>query len=225
MDIASTIRHLSSGTISKIVRDAYFRTLGTWLRSSYTSRYGEMMQITPNHTADQWIIDRIQHAFAVFAETSRESFPTWQDAWHAYLNRMGDVRFKCSYQGATEYRVTGVSQTFEARCSASDHMRKTYNGDAEKFARNVEGVIGGIYTYCGATEGFPPDHIACLFPLETPAKWENGWVMNPAWPAPRLGTDETGSKCAYHRDAKFKSEPQQWESWRNIANASHLIEA
>jgi hypothetical protein len=69
-----------------------------------------------------------------------------------------------------------------------------------------------------STEGFPPNSISCLFPLYTPAMWNDGWVLHPDWPAPKTGEGVcAGDICVYHHDKRFQYGVDQWEEWTQFA--------
>jgi len=215
-DVVGDIRSLSSGTVSKLLRDAFFDQLRAWRLSRFSCR--RTLTINPLLSADSYIVDRIQYAFMMFAAGSDQRFESWQDAWQAYLKRMEDVYFKVSYMGAAEYTIRGFSRTIEYKSHASRYEASTYNGDEAEFQRAVVGKVGCCAVYYGATENFPPNNISCLFPLYTPAMWKDGWVMHPDWPKAKTGEGVVpGDICAYHHDKQFQYTADQWEEWTQFA--------
>lgn len=215
-DIVGDIRSLSSGTMSKLIRDNYFDSLRGYISSKYTTR--RTLALNPLQAADTYIVDRVQYAFMMFVAGSDQRFENWIDAWKAYLKRLEDVRFEVGYMGATEYSIRGFSGRVECKSHASLYEGSVYNGDSAEFQRAVVGKVGCCALYYGATTGFPPNSICCLFPLYTPAMWKDGWVMSPDWPAPKTGVGViSGDIVAWHHDKRFEHTVDQYEEWRETA--------
>ena len=214
-DVVGDIRSLSSGTVSKLLRDAFFDQLRAWKMSKFN--YRRTLTINPLLSADTYIVDRIQYAFMMFAAGSDQRFESWQDAWQAYLKRMEDVYFKCSYMGSADFTVRGFNKTVEYKSHASRYEASIYNGDEAEFQRNVVGFVGCCKLYL-SIEGFPPNSISCLFPLYTPVMWNDGWVLHPDWPAPKTGEGVcAGDICAYQHDKRFQYTSDQWQEWTEFA--------
>ena len=195
---ASDIRALSSGTISKLLRDMYFQDLAQFLKSRYSfSR--RRLDVNPLQAADGWIIDRVPFALGRFADVCHDDgWESWQDVWNAYLKAIGEVQFKCSYMGAVDWLHNGVR--YECKESVSDYEKSIYNGSGEEFEACVVPRLGTIYREYGIGE-FPPDSVCVLFPK------------------PRIGESLCGYRCNYYRDRNFESSVEQYEQWREIALA------
>lgn len=227
-NMAAEIRSLSSGTISTLLREEWFRQMRRWL----TSRYSETMrlQVNPLQSADYWILDRVQFAWSRFAELhDTENWECWQDCWHAYIKAIEKVRFKCSYMNWVYTMVDGVE--YEEICRASKYSQSIYNGTFAEWKESTYDKIGMMHRHYGMCDGPMDDRIAVLYPFRTPcwmeiadakAEWNNGkyrFVVHADWPAPRIGLSICGEPCSYESDAKFDVSADRWEEWRTIALA------
>ena len=213
----SDIRCLSSGTMSKLLRDMYFADLAEFLKSRYSfSR--RRLDVNPLQAKDGWIIGRVQIAFARFADVGHdEDWKSWMDVWNAYLKAMGTVQFKSSYMGETDWIVGG--KRYECKDRVSDYEKSVYNGTGEDFERCVVPRLGTIMVrYCGSDE-FPPDAVSVLFPFHTPGRYRGGLERHSDYPKPRIGESLCGDRCNYYRDRKFELPVELYEEYREIALA------
>ena len=216
-NVVEDIRQLSSGTISKLCRDAWFADMGRWLKERYTSRRN--FSINPLMAADGRIVDRVQFAFRMFAECSSGGWDTWHECWAAYLNRLADVRFKVGYMGQTDYEIAGERNRVCVKYRTSSYERSISNGTPTDYEMNIRSKVGCCALTSGACDAFPANEIACLFPLAVPAMYVigQGWVQHPDWPPVELGLDACGDVCVLSSDSMFQPTVEQWDAWRETA--------
>jgi hypothetical protein len=213
----SDIRCLSSGTLSKLLRDNYFKELQRFITSRYQSR--RILDVNPLQAADGWIIDRVQFALARFAEVCPDQkWETWRNVWESWLRNVSEVHFKCSYMGGVDWLFKGVR--YECKEFVSDYEAEIYNGTREEFERAVVPRLGTIRREHGTGE-FPHDELCVLFPFHTPIRFnadrDYELEFHPDYPTPRIGEGVCRDRCNYYRDRKFDAPVELYEAWREIA--------
>ena len=154
-DLLSDIRSLSSGTISKVARDAR-------ILIGYQSQ-------------DSWCIDQVQSRFHFYAKYCVAEAEHWQAAWRLFVKnyyRIRDNCWKCGYQGATDYVVDGTG--YEVRWSADPSV--PYNGDY--FKRGIMNQLGCVFRRHGMSDGYPPEEITSAFPGIVPLSATFDWGVD-----------------------------------------------
>lgn len=213
-DVASCCRGLSSGTMSKLIRDEWFWKMKKIRESRFDQPCG--LCLNPLKSADLWHIERVQFALSRFAELNHGRFFSWQECWREYLKQLGRVKFKCCYSGSEWFTVSGHGDAvFQTYYLASVHLRATYRGTMEDFEKRIVGLLGRIRL--DVSDGTVPDDVAVLFPLYSPGHYDYGhgcyFRTNPEWPEVKLGETADGGICVWTMDARFDPSPEDWDNW------------
>lgn len=216
------VRELSSGTVSTCIREQFIKDMAGPI---YRRVRGRQLGLTPKHAADSYLVDRVQFALGVFVKEhgENESWDSWVDAWHAWLRALDSVRWTCSYMGGQDYEMKGMPGRLETKTRVSEYERSITNYSDEEFERRVVPKVGCLWSCSSSYEfgSFLPDRIACLFPMQSPVRFEreDEWVpvVSEDWPKPKIGVSPIGDRCSWDCDDRFDVDLDEWGTWKEEA--------
>ena len=216
-DLLADIRGLSSGTISSVVCDEFFRRIAC--RQNWTSN--KTLGVDPNQAKDSWVVDQVQSRFHLFCESSEKAWDCWQACWNDYLKEIDQVRFRCTYCGECDWTYRGTE--YQERCFGSLYA-KEHSYNAGVWESDIFPAIGTVrFEHC-AYKGFPPAILTSLCPCYVPSMWSmdlHALVYQNGFGTPMTGIGICKDPCSYLHDAKFEHSVEQWEEWRRFASKKH----